>query len=185
MELTDNVELIRVSDTRSNYLPSVQSTYISAFPETERRDFFLFCELLDAEPMFNLFVILKQNVYVGFITYWQFKDFVYIEHFAIAAEFRNGGIGSVVMKEALRQVGTNVVLEVEDPIDELTQRRVRFYEALGFKLYGANYQQPPYRETDSWYDMKLMSYGDIDMYKEYGSIKDCIYSSVYNIKKPD
>lgn len=185
MELSDNVNLIRVTDTLSPYLPKVQSTYTFSFPETERRDFYLFCELLEKQPVFNLFVILKEHKYVGFITYWQFEQFVYVEHFAIDAAFRSGGIGSIVMKEALKQVDSDVVLEVEDPIDDLTQRRVRFYEALGFNLYGADYKQPPYRESDSWYDMKLMSYGNIDMEKEYEAVRDCLYTYVYNTKKPD
>lgn len=185
MELSDNVKLTRVIDTSSPYLAKVQSTYVSAFPKAERRDFYLFCELLEKQPAFHLFVILKANEYVGFITYWRFDTFVYVEHFAIDANFRNGGIGSIVMKEALKQVDADVVLEVEDPIDELTQRRVRFYEALGFSLHKADYKQPPYREGDSWYDMKLMSYGDIDLGKEYETVKDCIYTYVYNVKKPD
>lgn len=185
MELSDKVKLTRVTDTLSPYLLKVQSTYTSAFPETERRDFNLFCELLEKQPVFNLFVILKEDKYVGFITYWQFNQFVYVEHFAIDETSRGGGIGSIVMKAALEQMDYNVVLEVEDPVDDLTQRRVRFYEALGFNLYGADYKQPPYRENDSWYDMKLMSYGNIVMEKEYESVRDCIYTYVYNVKKPD
>lgn len=185
MKLTESVKLTHVEDTLSPYLTKVQSTYVSAFPKTERRDFYLFCELLEKNPAFNLFVILKDDQYVGFITYWRFRNFVYVEHFAIDANFRNGGIGSVVMKEALKQIDTDVILEVEDPIDDLTQRRVRFYEALGFSLYDADYKQPPYREGDSWYNMKLMSYGDMVMAKEYEYVRDCIYANVYNVKKPD
>ncbi len=185
MELSNNVNLIRVEDTLSLYLPKVQATYTSAFPETERRDFYLFCELLEKQPLFHLFVILKEDKYVGFITYWELEQFVYVEHFAIEAAFRSGGIGSIVMREMLKQVKSDVVLEVENPIDDLTQKRVRFYKALGFNLHEAGYQQPPYREGDTWCDMKLMSCGNMDMEQAYETVRDCIYTYVYGIKKPD
>lgn len=181
MKLSENISLIRVTNPLSPYVAYVQSTYTLSFPEIERRDFYLFCELLKTQPLFHLLVVLQKDQYVGFITYWQFEHFVYVEHFAIDAAFRNGGVGSKVMREALRLVDANVVLEVEEPVDELTQRRVRFYESLGFRLHGADYKQPPYRENDSWCAMKLMSYGEIDMDKEYESIKGCIYRYVYNV----
>lgn len=180
-KLSDNITLIRVTDSLSPYIAQVQSTYTSSFPETERRDFYLFCELLEEESQFHLLVVLKEDKYVGFISYWQFEGFVYVEHFAIDEAFRNGGIGSKVMREALRIVDTSVVLEVEEPVDELTQRRVCFYESLGFKLYDSDYKQPPYRESDSWYSMKLMSYGTISIAKDYKLIVDSIYSYVYNL----
>jgi ribosomal protein S18 acetylase RimI-like enzyme len=184
MDVVNDVKLVRVEDVLSVYLPKVQSTYISSFPEVERRDFNLFCDLLKSQPLFHLYVILKEEAYVGFITFWHFEQFVYVEHFAIDSASRGGGIGSVVMREALKQANALVVLEVEPPVDDLSIRRIRFYEALGFTLYETDYKQPPYRSGDSWYEMKLMGYGDVDMEIAYPMIRDGIYTYVYQAKKP-
>lgn len=185
MKLTDNVKLERLKETFSRYIGKVQSTYTASFPETERRDFYLFCRLVEDNPDFEVLVILKNEQYVGFLTYWNFHDFVFVENFAIDEAARGGGIGSITMRESLKLMGRKVVLEVETVVDELTLRRVNFYEALGFTLHEKDYKQPPYRESDSWYDLKLMTYGEFDMDKQFESIRDKIYCKVYGVKKPD
>lgn len=185
MEVRNNVTLAMMANQADENLSKVQSTYVLSFPETERRDFILFCKLIAEEPVFKLFTILMDDKYAGFITCWQFSGFVYVEHFAIDESMRSGGIGSIAMQSFLTLMDNPVVLEVEAVVDDLTARRVRFYEALGFKLHSQAYKQPPYRESDSWYDMKLMSYGEFDLDAAYESVRDCIYSQVYNAKNPD
>ena len=54
---------------------------------------------------------------------------------------RNGGIGAEAMKQFLAFCGTPVVLEVEMPADEMSKRRIGFYERLGFKLDNHVYHQ--------------------------------------------
>ena len=185
MDLRNNVTLVRIANQTEENLTKVQNTYISSFPETERRDFVLFCRLIAEEPVFKLFTILIDSKYAGFITCWQFSEFVYVEHFAIDENMRSGGIGSIAMQSFLTLIDCPVVLEVEDIVDDLTARRVRFYETLGFKLHSQDYKQPPYREKDSWYDMKLMSFGGFDLDSQYESVRNFIYSHVYNVKNPD
>lgn len=185
MTLTVNVTLKRIMIAVDPYIVAIQSTYISSFPEIERRDFSLFCELLRNEPDFSLFAILKEDRYVGFVTCWDFTDFIYVEHFAIDESQRGGGIGSVAMKECLSLFKRKVVLEVEEVVDELTRRRVRFYEDLGFVLHRQSYQQPPYRPGTSWLDMKLMSYGEFDMDRQFELVKERLYRNVYKLKKTD
>ena len=70
--------------------------------------------------------------YVGFITGWLFDGYTYVEHFAIDPAASNGGIGAEAMKQFLVFCGTPVVLEVEMPTDEMSKRRIGFYERLGF-----------------------------------------------------
>ncbi|MDD4513931.1 GNAT family N-acetyltransferase [Massilibacteroides sp.] len=185
MNLCDSVAISMSLDSQKYYLAKVQNTYISSFPQVERRDFLLFCELLENEPLFKLFVILRNEQYSGFITCWEFPEFVYVEHFAIDESQRSGGIGSIAMMQFLELIDKPVVLEVEKVIDDLTARRVRFYEALGFTMHPDLYKQPPYRGGDSWFDMKLMSIGSFDLSSKYESVKDCIYTHVYNVKKLD
>ena len=63
-------------------LDLVEKTYTSSFPEEERRDFSLVRKLLEEDSRFEMYALLRDGIYVGFITGWQFEGFVYAEHFA-------------------------------------------------------------------------------------------------------
>ena len=76
-------------------LDQVEQTYNEAFPEAERRDFALVRQLIAEEPAFQLRVFYRDDVYVGFLSNWQFDGFRYVEHFAIDPAARNGGIGGL------------------------------------------------------------------------------------------
>lgn len=78
-------------------LDLVEKTYTSSFPEEERRDFSLVRKLLEEDSRFEMYALLRDGIYVGFITGWQFEGFVYAEHFAIDESARNGGIGAKAM----------------------------------------------------------------------------------------
>ena len=52
------------------------------------------------------------------------------------------------MKQFLVFCGTPVVLEVEMPTDEMSKRRIGFYERLGFELDNQVYHQPPYAQRN-------------------------------------
>jgi RimJ/RimL family protein N-acetyltransferase len=106
---------------------------------------------------------------------------VYVEHFAIDETARNGGFGAVAMKQFIEQATHPVVLEVELPTDELSRRRIGFYERLGFIPDSHAYQQPPYNKGDSWLPMQLMAYGRIDLGERFDDIKACLYKEVYKV----
>ena len=108
--------------------------------------------------------------------------YTYVEHFAIDPAARNGGIGAEAMKQFLVFCGTPVVLEVEMPTDEMSKRRIGFYERLGFKLDNQVYHQPPYREGGEWLEMRLMTYGDVDLEHSFELVKNCLHKNVYGVK---
>ncbi len=56
--------------------------------------------------------------------------FYYIEHFAIDPSLRNGGYGKRVLEvdELKKQLKGPIVLEVEEPNDEMSTRRIHFYK---------------------------------------------------------
>lgn len=176
----DYKKLINSSDV---LLGEVERTYISSFPIEERRDMSLFRDLLDIEPKFNVYALLDDGNYVGFITEWIFDEFVYVEHFAIDETARNGGFGGIAMKQFIEKTITPVVLEVELPVDEYSKRRIGFYERLGFVPDNHEYQQPPYHKGDSWLPMRLMTYGSIDLKKKFDYIKTCLYRNVYGVNQ--
>lgn len=161
----------------------IKSTYESSFPVCERRDFDLLTGLLTRQPRFVAYALLRDGEYAGFVTWWKFDDFSYVEHLAIDASARNGGIGGEAMRAFLAQSATPVVLEVEPPTDEMSRRRIGFYERLGFVLDSHSYLQPPYRKDDAWLPLQLMSYGNANLAQRYEKVRDTIYRYVYGVNE--
>ncbi len=181
--MSDNklIEYKVIEDSSDPLLINVESTYTFSFPEAERRAFNLFCDVLDNEDRFNVYALFNNDKYIGFITSWNFDKFTYVEHFAIDESARNGGFGGEAMKQFLKITSNPVVLEVELPEDDMSKRRIGFYERLGFKLDNHSYLQPPFRKGENWLPMFLMSFGSIDLTKDYDTVRNNIYTYVYNV----
>lgn len=176
------IECKPVREATDPLVDAVEITYNHSFPENERRAFSLVRELIKQEPRFTLYTLHKDSEYSGFITTWDLGDFSYVEHFAIDESARNGGIGGKAMKQWLATCNRPVVLEVELPAEEMSRRRIGFYERLGFVLDNHAYRQPPYREGDSWLEMRLMAYGPLALETSFERVRDLIYHHVYGVK---
>ncbi|NDV78334.1 GNAT family N-acetyltransferase [Dysgonomonas sp. 511] len=172
---------IRKLDTaNSNGVSFVENLYIESFPLSERRPVNKMLELYSGDAPFEIIVAIEDGELLGFLTYWDLGEFIFAEHFAISPEFRNGGYGGRVMKLFMENITKPIVLEVELPTTILSERRIGFYQRLGFRLWeDVLYQQPPYYEETGAIPMKLMSFGDIDIEKDFIAIKETLYSNVY------
>lgn len=157
----------------------VEELMHSAFPPEERRDDSQQREYSDSHPLFFNNIIREEDKPVGMISYWNMGDFFYIEHFAIDPNLRNGGYGKRVLEVMKEKLQGPIVLEVEKPVDEMSTRRINFYQRLEFTLYERPYMQPPYRKGDSGLPMFLMTCGDIDMDKNFEKVRDTLYKEVY------
>ncbi|MCC8134320.1 MAG: GNAT family N-acetyltransferase [Tannerellaceae bacterium] len=181
MDIQQRIQCKPLNTLDKSVLDQVEQTYTSSFPVNERRDFDLVRKMLEDNPDFKIYAFIRQGIYVGFISAWVFEHFAYIEHFAIDESARNGGIGAGAIKQFMEICQLPVVLEVELPKEDLSKRRIRFYERLGFILNTHPYLQPPYRSGEEWLDMYLMTYGEIDLEKRYEQIKEILYKRVYGI----
>lgn len=182
MSLSTVIECRPVKDFSDPLLDKVEKTYNDSFPEAERRAFSLVRELVKAESRFIVYTLFRNEVYAGFITAWQFDSFVYVEHFAIDESARNGGIGAEAMRLFMALCDLPVVLEVEIPAEEMSKRRIGFYERLGYVLDNHVYYQPPYRQGEEFLEMRLMTYGNIDLQDAFEEVKSCIHRYVYGVK---
>ena len=157
----------------------VEELMHTAFPREERRDTAQQREYSDHHPLFCSNIILEDGNRIGMISYWAMGDFYYIEHFAIDPTLRNGGYGRRVLETIKEQLKGPIVLEVEEPTDEMSTRRINFYKRLEFILHEKSYIQPPSRKGDSGLPMFLMTYGDIDMEVHFEKVKNTLYKEVY------
>lgn len=172
------IQLKEIKTTHEHY-PFMEKLMQTAFPIQERRDAERQREFTDTHPLFHPALITDGDTPIGLLTYWEFPTFVYIEHFAIDNHLRNGGYGSKALEAFKRQVSLPIVLEAEEPTDEITRRRIGFYQRQGFVLQEIPYLQPPYRPGDEWFPLRLMTYGTVEMDKEFPTIRDMIYREVY------
>ena len=97
-----------------------------------------------------------QENLLGLLTTWHFEEFIYIEHFAIDPDLRSRGYGAEALKTFIAQQQCPIVLEAEPPTDELSTRRIRFYERCGLTLYDFPYIQPAYTPESNPVELRLM-----------------------------
>lgn len=173
------IEIKRIKTENHELYSFVEELMHTAFPQQERRDTPQQREYSDHNPLFCSNVVTEDEKPVGMISYWNMGDFYYIEHFAIDPTLRNGGYGKRVLESIKARLQGPIVLEVEEPTEEMSARRINFYKRLGFILHKKPYVQPPYRAGDSGLPMLLMTYGNIDMEKDFDKVRDTLYKEVY------
>ncbi len=152
-----------------------------SFPKCERRDYKGHLSEF-GEDKFRSMCYIPDDL-KGFLNYWDFGDFVYVEHFATAPELRGQGIGSALMRVLRSVVGSRIlVLEAEPPSDsEIAARRISFYRRLGFELNDYPYIQPSLIEGEKPIPLVIMSSPDKLSESEYIAMRDRLYKEVYKL----
>lgn len=115
----------------------------------------------------------------GFLAVWEFESFTYIEHFAVDPVLRNSGTGSAMLQKLVKQYQKPICLEVELPEDELTRRRIGFYERNGFVFNEYPYIQPPISKGKSPVPLRIMTYGSAITQDTFEEMKRVLYQRVY------
>jgi len=150
----------------------------AAFPVTELREKEDQRMLLQ-EECYCLYGARKENGFAAVFAVWEIEDFLYIEHFAVKEDCRNGGYGGMLLDRLLAEKGRPAVLEVEVPEEELTRRRVGFYERHGLIYNDYPYLQPPLRKGNALLPLRLMTKPEAIDEKTYERYKKSIYRIVY------
>lgn len=123
--------------------------------------------------------IFSDNKCVGYVCYWEFEEFLFVEHFAILKEMRNQGVGTGFFREFLNDISKLVLLEVERPNDIISKRRICFYEEIGFYVNQYDYQQPSYHPDTEGIPMFICSYDRSISAEEYSKYTYQIETVVY------
>ena len=103
--------------------------YCHSFPADERRVYDGvqgFRSFLNANSdKFHPLVITLDGRFAGFLTYWEFPGYVYVEHFAVEPEMRGNDIGGSTLRHLVENISDRVLLEVEHPDTPEARRRRR------------------------------------------------------------
>lgn len=129
----DGLAIIDIDDPESPEFVKLWLLYNTTFPQDERRSL-LEHKLLMDDKRFHFSAIHYEGLTVGLVAYWELHDMLFIEHFAVAPEFRSEGIGGRAIEHLQYYADRKIVLDVE-PEDESNEavKRVRFYEKHGFR----------------------------------------------------
>ena len=154
-----------------------------SFPEDERRDYNGQRELL-AEPAYNLYAKRSPEdaALQAFLALWELGDMVYIEHFAVDPDCRNGGLGGKILQKVIEDTDMRICLEVEPPETEMAARRIGFYERNGFVMNPFEYMQPAMGEDRHAIPLRIMSYPKRLVADEFETMRDVLYCHVYRQK---
>lgn len=171
-----------ITSIGSSVLTPLKALYESAFPTYERRHTDKFIQLIANEPRFVCLAIMYNHTFAGFFTKWDLGDFIYGEHFAIAEAVRGQQIGSKALQAILQTVTKPLILEVELPTNDLSRRRIAFYQRANFKLCSEPYMQPPYEKGFEPIPMYLMEYGGNLTKTSLSAIVKTLHTEIYGIK---
>lgn len=149
------IRLNKISE--SQQLESIRELFLSAFPAKERREFEDFRLQLAFNDCQVYQIFTERGKLAGFCVLWEFPFFVFLEHFAIEPGMRGLGIGEKTLAEIKVSFQKTIILETELPVDEMSSRRVNFYERNGFHKLNRTYFQPSYGRGKPEIELKLMS----------------------------
>ncbi len=132
--------------------------YEASFPNEERRAIDYHIETM-AKGQFRAEVILDDDSPIGILFWWDLADFRFIEHLATSPEVRGSGYGEIILRGFIAESSKPIILEVEHPLDDLSRRRIGFYERIGFALNAHPYRHPSYQQIQGEFvELMVMTY---------------------------
>lgn len=150
-----------------------------SFPKNEYRTYENQKKLLSNKYYKIIPYFGAENEFLAFAAIWEFDSFTFVEHIAVSEKCRGMGIGSKIMRDIINHSETDIILEIEPPNDEISVKRLGFYEKLGFKSNDYPYLQLPLNKNDKPLPLKILIYPQKLDEQKFKEIQKVIYSNVY------
>ena len=155
-----------------------------SFPPEERRSLEDQKALLLREEYRLLGNIDPRGKVTALMAVWEFSDFVFLEHFAVAPSCRNAGLGTQMLRELIDSYAPKAVcLEAELPTEELSIRRQSFYKRNGFSSRPQSYLQPSLGTGRAPVPLQIFSTAE-EKALPFQQIRKELYTKVYAVKIP-
>ncbi len=152
------IQYRNISTITDPIFPFCWDLYITAFPEEERRGLDYHTETMSKEQ-FHCDVVTNSDTPIGILFWWDLNDFIFVEHLATTPAVRGKGYGNQILSTLISRSKKPILLEVEHPTDEISHRRIGFYERMGFMLNDHTYRHPSYQQIEGEFvDLKVMTY---------------------------
>lgn len=146
----------RLTDKNTIEIDNINPLYDTAFPMYEKRSYQGRQSILGHEDYY-LYYFSDNGIFVGFVGSWKIDSFFYVEHLAVSPELRGQGYGQKVLKLFSEQV-KNIILEIDPVIDEVSQKRLRFYQYCGFQQNDYCHSHPSYHPEYAPHQLEILSF---------------------------
>lgn len=172
-----NLRVIRVTDSEAVEFKAAWELYKGSFPIIEQRTLEHQRKALENKHCY-FDCYFDGDKFVGFICYWLFEDYMYIEHYAINPEMRCMGYGGKILNNLIGRYNKVIILEIEPVVDDITHRRLTFYQRLGFKVTSHDHTIPEYQLGMGQPKMVVLSHPTIIDEKLYEKFNHELYTIV-------
>lgn len=142
-----NYTFHNIKNIEDKWYKTYRDIYTVSFPIFEQRNEMQQKKAFESEA-YHLLIATENEKFLSFISYWEFENYIYIEHLAVNPEYRGQNIGSETLHLFAKKIQKTVILEIDPPVDEISQKRLRFYEALGYKLNSFVHYHPAYNPAE-------------------------------------
>lgn len=152
------MEIQDIAPSNNNIWQQVWRIYIDSFPEHERRRISSHSAACDNEQFHTQIAVENGNL-MAILFFWKYDGVIYVEHLAVNPAMRNRNVGTTVLSEFIEaNAGSSIILEIDPPIDEISQRRLKFYQRIGFIENTYQYTHPSYNRNGLEHELVIMSY---------------------------
>lgn len=134
----------------------VWNLYENSFPIAERRKIEDHKRAFE-NPLFHPLSVWENDQLLGIVFYWEWDNYRYVEYLAVTPQLRGQGIGFQIIKQ-IRDSEHTIILEIDPLINELSVRRLQFYERAGFTLTPYRFMHLPYRLEATPQELLILSY---------------------------
>lgn len=159
------MEYLRIEPTDTASGNSVWKLYEESFPVAERRkrdDHLRAC----GDDRFFPLSAWEGGELIGLMFFWEWDSYRYLEHLAVPPRLRGQGYGSEILRY-LRDSDHTIILEIDPLVNELSVRRLQFYERAGFALTPYRFVHLPYRLEAEPQELLILSYPDMITKKQH------------------
>jgi GNAT superfamily N-acetyltransferase len=160
-----SMEFLRIEPSDTLRWNEMWKLYEESFPLSERRreeDHIRAC----ADPFFFPLSAWEEGQLIGIIFYWEWASYRYLEYLAVNPWLRGQGYGSKILRYLCDSAHT-LILEIDPLIDELSVRRLQFYERAGFTLTPYRFVHLPYRLGITPKELLILSYPNMIDKQQY------------------
>lgn len=150
------MEYLRIDPNDRARWDSVWGLYEESFPVAERRKKEDHLRAHDDNRFFPISAWEGEEL-VGLMFFWEWDSYRYLEYLAVNPKLRGQSFGSQMLNH-LRDSGHTVILEIDPLINELSVRRLQFYERAGYSLTPYRFMHLPYRIGAESQELLILNY---------------------------
>lgn len=152
------MRIIQDLNTSDEYYDTFREMYRDSFPVHEQRDVKQ-QEYAFSRHEYHLEGYVHENILVAFIAWWEFGDYIYIEHFAVNPNMRGRNMGSDILGNFMKTHAQKIILlEIDPPADNLSRKRLLFYQRLGFVENPYQHRHPAYRTGAQPHELAVLTF---------------------------